>query len=173
VEALAPDPVRPDRLWTAAADRVFASPDRGQSWHPVGQPLPEANTVVRGIAVAEGGTVIVLTTHRGLFRSVDGGRSWGLVESNLPVHLEAGPLVRDPTHPSTFYAGFALMPYSELWGMAIQGGSLLRRVDPLSLAGGAAFLILLAVFGVIAVRWLARARNAGATMPVGSQKALR
>jgi photosystem II stability/assembly factor-like uncharacterized protein len=169
VEALCSDLMGSGRLWAAAADRVFASTDRGLSWHPVGQPLPEANTAIHGIAVAAGGTIIVLTTHRGLFRSVDGGRSWGLMEGNLPVHLEAGPLVQDPTYPSTFYAGFALMPYSELWGIAIQGSSLLRRVDPLSLAGGAAFLILLAVFGVIAVRWLARARNADATTPVRSQ----
>ncbi len=163
VEALTPDLMGPDRLWAAAADRVFASADRGLSWYPVGRPLPEANTAVHGIAVAEGGTIIVLTTHRGLFRSVDGGRSWTLLEGNLPVHLEAGPLVRDPTNPSTLYAGFALMPYSDLWGIAIQGRSPLRRVDPLSLAGGAAFLILLAVVGVIAVRWLGRARNAGTT----------
>jgi photosystem II stability/assembly factor-like uncharacterized protein len=169
VEALSSDPMGPDWLWVAAADQVFASADRGLSWHAVGQPLPEANTSVRGIAVAEGGTVIVLTTHRGLFRSVDGGRSWGLVEGNLPVHLEAGPLVRHPANPSTLYAGFALMPYSELWGMAIEGGSLLRRVDPLSLAGGAAFLVLLAIGAIIAVRWLARARNANATAPVPSQ----
>src|SRR5262249_33592496 len=74
VEALTPAPMGPDRLWAAAADRVFVSADRGLSWHPVGQPLPEANTAVRGIAVAERGTVIVLTTHRGLLRSVDGGR---------------------------------------------------------------------------------------------------
>jgi photosystem II stability/assembly factor-like uncharacterized protein len=169
VEALTHDLIGPDRLWAAAADRVFASADRGLSWHPVGQPLPEANTAVHGIAVAEAGSIIVLTTHRGLLRSVDGGRSWGLVEGNLPVHLEAGPLVRDPTDPSTLYAGFALMPYNELWGIAIAGGSLLRRVDPLSVAGGAAFLMLLGVVGVIAVRWLARARNAGATTPVRPQ----
>jgi hypothetical protein len=159
VEALSQDPTRLDRLWAAGADRVFASDDRGVSWRPVGQPLPEANTSIHGIAVSEAGPVIVLTTHRGLFRSADGGHSWGLLEGNLPVHLEAGPLVQDPTDPSTLYAGFALMPYSELWGMAIGGGSLLHRIDPLSLAGGAAFLASLAVLGVIAVRWLARGRD--------------
>ncbi len=170
VEALAQDPMEPDCLWVAAADRVFESRDGGLSWYAVGVPLPETNTSVRGIATAEGGQIMVLTTHRGLFRSTDGGRSWSLMEGNLPVHLEAGPLVRDPANPSTLYAGFALTPYTELWKVAMEGGTLLSRVDPLSLVGGGAFLILLMVLGILAVRWLARSRSPAAAMPARSRK---
>jgi len=168
VEALAPDPEHPDRLWAAAADRVFVSHNRGGSWYAVGQPLPDANTSIRGIAMARDGMVMVLTTHRGLLRSADGGRSWGLMEDNLPVHLEAGPLVRDPTSPATLYAGFALLPYSELWSMALERRSLLHRITPLSLAGGTAFLLLLTGLGGLAVRRLAHARQPGAGTPARS-----
>jgi hypothetical protein len=163
VEALSQDPIETNRLWVAAADRVFASDNQGENWHSVGQPLPEANTFIHGIAAAEEGKVIVLTTHRGLFRSTDSGHTWVLVEDNLPIHLEAGPLVWDPTDPTTLYVGFSLTPYNELWKIAIEGGSLLNRIDPVSLAGGAAFLILLIGLGITTARWLARSRNATVT----------
>jgi len=159
VEALALAPGAPERLWAAAAARIFESADRGMSWHPVGQPLPEAPTPVYGLAVAEAGTIMVLTTPRGLWRSADGGASWRLMEGNLPVHLEAGPLVRDPTDPATLYAGFSLLPYRELWDLALQGRTLLQRVKPLSLAGGVAFLMALALLGGLAVHRLAQARR--------------
>ena len=159
MEALALAPGEPERLWAAAAARIFESADRGMSWHPVGQPLPEAPTPVYGLAVAEAGTIMVLTTPRGLWRSADGGASWRLMEGNLPVHLEAGPLVRDPTDPATLYAGFSLLPYRELWDLALQGRTLLQRVKPLSLAGGVAFLMALALLGGLAVHRLAQARR--------------
>ena len=74
--------------------------------------------------------------------------------ANLPVHLESRPLVADGSAPGTVYAGFALMPYAELWRTALEGGNLLSRIDPISLAGGLAFLLLLILLGVIGTRWL-------------------
>jgi hypothetical protein len=149
-----------------AVDQVFGSEDHGIHWHPIGQPIANAKTSVHGIAVGDSGRVIVLTTHRGLLRSTDAGHTWVVVEDNLPAHLEAGPLVRDPTNPATLYAGFALLPYTELWQMAREGGMLLRRVEPLNLAGGAAFLLLLAIAGGLVIRWLTRWRYAVPTPPV-------
>ena len=154
VEALASD----GRLWAVASDRVYASDDIGMSWKPVSKDLPESGTATRGIAVADGGRIIVLSTHRGILRSTDNGQTWLLVEGNLPVHLEAGPLVRDPNDASTLYAGFSLSPYTEVWRRASGGANLLNHLDPVSLAGGAAFLVLLIVLGSVGVRWLNRVR---------------
>ncbi len=155
VEALSVDPASADRLWAAATDRVYRSDDGGVNWRAIGRPLPEPGTSVRGIAADASATRLVLTTHRGMFRSSDRGETWGLIEGNLPVHLEARPLVRDPTHADTLYAGYALLPYSEIWRIAVEGGNLLNRVDVISLAGGLAFLLLLGVGGVLFARWLA------------------
>jgi photosystem II stability/assembly factor-like uncharacterized protein len=163
IEAITLDPAVQARLWVASADRVYMSEDAGRRWRPAGGMLPETGTSVRGIAADAAGRTIVLTTHRGMYRSVDGGARWTLLEGNLPVHLEAKPLVRDPGDAQTLYAGYSLMPYAEVWRIALEGGTLLGRVDLLSLAGGLAFLLLLMLVGALAVRRLYRGARAGST----------
>src|SRR5213078_399113 len=139
-------------LWAAGANLIFRSDDHGASWRPVGVPLPEANTAVRGIAAS--GAVVVLATDRGLYRTADGGERWQPLVDNLPAHLEAGPLVCDPVDPATLYAGFALTPYPELWRRAAEGGTTLGRVDPTSLVGGVIFLTLIALGAAATIRRL-------------------
>jgi photosystem II stability/assembly factor-like uncharacterized protein len=167
LETLALDPASPSRLWAAGAGRIYLSEDLGASWRPVGQPLPEPGAAVRGIAADPAITTLVVTTARGMYRSTDGGASWALKEANLPIHLEAGPLVRDPSDASTLYAVYSLMPYAEVWRTALEGSNLLARADPVSLAGGVAFLLLLMIAGGLLVRWLARQRG-GAPLERGS-----
>jgi hypothetical protein len=160
VETVIPDPAVAGRVWAAAADRLHVSDDLGVNWQTVGSVLPEARTVVRGIAADAAATTLVVTTHRGTYRSADGGAHWTLVEGNLPVHLEAGPLARDPADPGTLYAVYSLIPYPEVWRSALDGSNLLARADRMSLAGGLAFLVLLLFSGALLVAWLARRRGA-------------
>jgi len=156
VEAVLVDLHKPGRLWTVAAAKVFMSDDAGSTWSSHGGSLPEAGASVRGIAVSADAQTIVLSTHRGVLRSRDGGQNWIQVESTLPVHLESGLLVTDPHDSSTLYAGFSLSPYGEMWRRAEQGSSLITRLDPISLAGGLAFLFLLALLSILLTRWLLR-----------------
>jgi len=160
VDTVVVDPVSTGRLWAAQGDRVYVSDDSGVTWRAVGQPLPEPGTTVRGIAADPTATRLVVATHRGLYRSDDGGRSWAFQDANLPAHLEAGPLVRDPSDAGIVYAVFSLMPYAEVWRTALEGGNLLARADPVSLAGGLAFVLLVIIGGVLLARWLARLRTA-------------
>ena len=154
VEAFAMDSTHSARLWAAGGDRLFRSDDGGASWKAVGRPLPEPSTSVRGIIAAE--EAVSVTTDRGLYRSVDGGERWAPVIDNLPAHLEAGPLVRDPIDPGTLYAGFALVPYPELWRRAAEREGALARVSLTSLAGGVAILVVLALGALAALRGLGR-----------------
>ena len=132
------------------------SDDAGVKWTAYGGPLPDPGTMVRGLAASNDAKTLVLSTHRGVLRSTDGGQNWTQVESTLPVHLESGLLLRDPRDAATLYAGFSLTPYGEMWRRAEQGGSLLAQLDPLSLAGGLAFLLLMIVVGILFTRWLLR-----------------
>jgi photosystem II stability/assembly factor-like uncharacterized protein len=156
VDTLAADVQKAGRLWTVAAAQVFVSDNAGSTWTAHGRPLPEPGTSVRALAVSEDAKILVLGTHRGILRSSDGGQNWAQVESTLPVHLESGLLLRDPHDVATLYAGFSLSPYGEMWRRAEQGSSLLAQLDPVSLAGGLAFLVMLVVISILATRWLLR-----------------
>jgi len=151
VDALGLDAANSAQLWAARADRLFRSDDGGASWKAVGR-LPEANITVRGITATE--EAVVVTTDRGLYRSIDGGDRWALVIENLPAHLEAGPLVRDPVDPATLYAGFALVPSPELWRRAAEHEGALARVSLTSLVGSVVLLVLVVLGALAALRWL-------------------
>jgi hypothetical protein len=143
----------PARQWATAGDWLFRSDDAGVHWRRVGRPFLEANTKVSAVTASEEG--IVVATDRGLLRSTDGGESWTLLLDNLPAHLEAGMLVRDPADPATLYAGFSLVPYAELWRRAATGEGAFAQVSLTSLAGGVVLFALLAIGAVVALRWLA------------------
>ena len=161
VDNLVADTHVPKRVWAAHAGRIYSSDDLGSSWRTVGRALPDPATTIRGIAANDEATILVVTTNRGLYRSENSGESWVLKEDNLPIHLEAGPLARDPSDASVLYAVYSLMPYSEVWRAAIEGGNLLRRLDPISLAGGVSFILLILIGGTLFARLLARSRLAG------------
>jgi len=164
IDTIATDATRPQRIWAAAGGRIVVSDDLGSSWHSIGRLLPEASARVRGIAASADATTLVISSDRGIYRSEDGGETWAPKEDNLPIHIEAGPLARDPNDMRVIYAVFSLMPHAEVWRMAIEGGNLLARIDPISLAGGLSFCVLVLIGGGLAVRHLSR-RRAGAHSP--------
>ena len=157
IETLASDPESEGRLWTASSNRLHVSDDLGATWRTWGGPIDEGDLTIRGMATARAGSLVVLATHRGLLRSHDGGNTWSQVEGALPVHLEAGPLLRDPHDAQTMYSGFSLVPYAELRRRAEQGANLLTRLDPVSIAGAVAFLLLMLIGGWSAARRLSLA----------------
>jgi photosystem II stability/assembly factor-like uncharacterized protein len=154
VDALALDLSDAARVWAVGAGHLFRSDDSGKHWRSVGRPLPTPNLTVHAIAAT--GTSLVLTTDWGLYRSPDGGERWQLVNDNVPPHLEAGPLVRDPVDPATLYAGFAATPYAELWRRATESHTSLWRVSPQRLGTATILLIVLALDAVFGAQWLWR-----------------
>jgi photosystem II stability/assembly factor-like uncharacterized protein len=165
VDIVAADPQVPRRVWVAGAGRVSFSDDLGASWRAAGRALPEPATKVRGIAANADAKILVVSTNRGLYRSEDGGETWVLKEDNLPIHLEAGPLARDPADANVLYAVYSLMPYSEAWRIAVETGNLSRPFDPIYVAGAMGlFLVVLIGGGLFAFR-LVRTRAAAKPQP--------
>jgi photosystem II stability/assembly factor-like uncharacterized protein len=158
VDTIATDASRPQRIWAAAGGRIAVSDDLGSGWHSVGRSLPEPKARVRGIAASADATTLVISSDRGIYRSDDGGETWLQKEDNLPIHIEAGPLARDPNDAGVIYAVFSLMPYAEVWRMALEGGNLLARIEPISLVGGFSFCILVLIGGGLAALHLSRRR---------------
>ena len=153
LEMLAVDPVA-KCIWAGGAASLFRSDDRGNSWKAVGQPLPVPDTRMRGVIASGDGNTIAVSTHRGLYRSADGGKTWLQAQGSLPVHLEAGALVRDPHEAGTVYVPFSLTPYHEIRRRALEGSNLLSQIDTFSLIGAGAFFILFVVAGGYAVHKL-------------------
>ena len=164
VDTIATDATRPGRIWAAAGGRIAVSDKLGSGWRFVGHPLPEASVKVRGIVASADTRVLLISSDRGVYRSEDGGETWAPKEDNLPIHIEAGPLARDPNDGRIIYAVFSLMPYAEVWRRSVEGGNLLARVDPISLAGGLSLFVLVLIAGGLAARHLSR-RRAGALSP--------
>jgi photosystem II stability/assembly factor-like uncharacterized protein len=160
VDTIATDASRPQRIWAAAGGRIVVSDDLGSGWHSVGRSLPETRARVRGIAASAEATTLVISSDRGIYRSEDGGENWSPKEDNLPIHIEAGPLARDPNDAAVIYAVFSLMPYAEVWRMALEGGNLLARTEPISLVGGVLFCALVLIGGGLAALHLSRRRAA-------------
>jgi len=167
IDAVAADAGEPRRLWAAARGQVFRSDDGGASWTPWGRPIDEPSVAVRGVALSLSAREAVLTTDRGLYRSGDGGQRWEALGDNVPAHLEAWPLVRDPGDPATLYAGFALIPYPELWRLAAERTSSLARVGPMGAAGSLALLLLVGLVAAIALRGLRRYDRGRRARPAG------
>ncbi len=152
VDQVVVDPHVEQRVWAAQAGQIYLSDDLGAVWRTVGSALPEPATTVRGIAANAAATVLLVSSNRGLYRSENGGETWMFKEDNLPIHLEAGPLARDPGDAGLIYAVYSLMPYAEVWRLASEGDNLFRRLDPIDLAGGVAFWLLILLAG----GWLAQ-----------------
>ena len=158
VDMIAADATRPQRIWAAAGGRIVVSDNLGADWHSIGRSLPLTEARVRGIAASADATTLVVSSDRGVYRSEDGGQTWAPKEDNLPIHIEAGPLARDPNDAGVIYAVFSLMPYAEVWRTAVEGGNLLARIDTISLAGGLSFCVLMLIGGVLAALHLSRRR---------------
>jgi photosystem II stability/assembly factor-like uncharacterized protein len=157
VQTLSVDRFKPGRLWAASSNQVHVSDDLGASWRAWGQPIGSGAFTIYGLATAQAGARVVLATHKGLLRSADSGSSWAQVEGSLPLQVEAGLLIADPGDAQTLYAGFSLVPYAELRRRAEQGSNLLSQVDPISMTGAGAFLLLLLIGGGMGARKLAHA----------------
>jgi photosystem II stability/assembly factor-like uncharacterized protein len=165
IQVVALDPSA-DVLWAAGADRVFRSDTAGRVWRAVGQPLPDPATDIRGLAASPDRMRLVLSTHRGVYTTVDGGATWSAVTDNLPGHIEAGPLLRDPVESQTLYVGFALTPYDEQWQRVADGRSGGARLSLPDVLGAVAFLVLLLLGAIVALQWLARRQPPRAAQPV-------
>jgi hypothetical protein len=165
LEMLAAD-ARSRRVWAGGAGRLYRSDDGGGTWVSVGAALPEPDTQLRGVIASPDGGTLCVSTHRGLYRSTDGAKTWQQVSGNLPVHLEAGALVRDPHAAATLYLPFSLTPYHEIRRRALEGSNLLSQVDPFSLAGAAALFILFVIAAAYLVRKLMRL-SSGSTSSTG------
>ena len=169
VDTLGVDLLDEQKLWAAGASRLFRSDDGGKNWQTHGKPLPDPNIFIRGIATMQGGNTIVLTTHRGLMRSADGGATWAKVEGALPLHLEPSPLAQDRSDPNIVYAGFSLRPYNEAWRAAQEAAQKQRDEAARKRYGAIAAIVAVIVIASVAAIFLRKRKLAPSPLPLGGE----
>jgi hypothetical protein len=108
------------RLYAAVASGgVWASTDRGKTWHSIGESLPTQTIGSLVYSTSNGGTLLALsgdnafggTTYAGLgaFWTTDGGAHWNR-SAGLPSGAQGFKITVDPGHQNVVYAatGFGL-----------------------------------------------------------------
>jgi photosystem II stability/assembly factor-like uncharacterized protein len=75
VNGFAVDPTNATVMYVAMRDGLFKSTDAGESWRPVGKGLK--NLAAVAVNPKRPNEVYVSTMEGAIFRSADGGRTWG------------------------------------------------------------------------------------------------
>jgi photosystem II stability/assembly factor-like uncharacterized protein len=123
--ALAVDPRHPTNVYAAIGADVLRTTDAGETWQPIVDGLPFADTRgachclsqggVRVLAVDPGGTGIVYAalTQGGVYKTSNGGNDWVRAVDDMPFQtyaadgglpLQTYAVAVEPTRPATIYA---------------------------------------------------------------------
>ncbi|MDH3223822.1 MAG: glycosyl hydrolase [Gemmatimonadota bacterium] len=133
------DPTNPEVVWVGTGENVsgrhvawgtglYKSLDGGTTWSHVG--LPSSEHIGRILVHPEDGNTVLVAAEgplwssggeRGVFRTEDGGRTWGQV---LQIDDDTGvtDLEFDPSDPGTVYAA-AYQRRRHIWGLMSGGQS--------------------------------------------------
>ncbi|MGZ4392538.1 MAG: WD40/YVTN/BNR-like repeat-containing protein, partial [Gaiellaceae bacterium] len=111
-DALAVDPENPQTLYAAVGATILATTDGGASWQPIANGLPANDVTSLAVDPRRSGTVYagveinlnrvnhVGAVHGAIYKTTDGGQTWGEIFSGFGVDKVAV----DPARPSTIYA---------------------------------------------------------------------
>ena len=101
------DPVAPTTLY-AASGGLYKSLDGGAHWTPLSGPPPPNSLGSLAIDPMTSSTLYASVTNGEIWKSQDGGATWGRIKSGLSEGIFAGRalgLAIDPNNPLTVYAG--------------------------------------------------------------------
>jgi photosystem II stability/assembly factor-like uncharacterized protein len=131
IGAIAVDPSNHQNIWVGTGeawtrnsvsigDGIYRSTDGGESWTHVG--LQESERVARIIVDPRASATVYACVpgklwsdsgERGLYKTVDGGKSWALVLKGSNLSTGCGSVAMDPSNPDVLLAG--------LWDFRRQG----------------------------------------------------
>ncbi|HEX2686729.1 MAG TPA: hypothetical protein VHN14_08925 [Kofleriaceae bacterium] len=131
IGAVAIDPSNSNNVWVGTGeawtrnsvsigDGIYKSTDGGETWHNVG--LPESERIVKILVHPKSSAVVYAcvpgklwsdSNDRGLYKTIDGGKTWSLVLKGSTPSTGCSGVTMDPKNPDTLIAG--------LWDFRRQG----------------------------------------------------
>ena len=131
IGAVALDPSNPRTVWVgtgeswtrnsaSVGDGIYKSVDGGETWTKMG--LPESERISQIVVHPKNGDIVYAcvpgklwsdSTERGLYKTVDGGKTWSLVLKGSNLSTGCSSLAMDPRNPEVLIAG--------LWDFRRQG----------------------------------------------------
>jgi photosystem II stability/assembly factor-like uncharacterized protein len=131
IGALALDPSNPKTVWAgtgeawtrnsvSVGDGIYKSVDGGETWTNMG--LAASERISQILVHPRNGDVVYAcvpgrlwsdSADRGLYKTVDGGKTWGLILKGANLSTGCSSIAMDPRNPEVIYAG--------LWDFRRQG----------------------------------------------------
>ena len=132
IGAVAFDPTDPHTMWVGTGESwtrnsvsigngVYKSTDGGETWTHMG--LPATERISRIVVNPKNGNIVYVcapgalwsdSSDRGLYKTIDGGRSWSLVLKGANLSTGCSSVALDPSNPNHLLAGtwdFRRKPY--------------------------------------------------------------
>lgn len=105
VTAIAINPEHPSILFVATNDSVYKTRDDGATWISVTEGLGHARIVSLAIHPKQTSTVYAGTLGDAVYRSVDGGNRWSIINAGMKEHVTyVNAFVFHPQDPETILA---------------------------------------------------------------------
>jgi uncharacterized protein (TIGR03437 family) len=127
------DPITPTTVYGLSNGPIFKTTNAGETWKPIhatASPNIAGSLVIDPVTPS---TIYASITNTDIVKSTDGGESWVVIKTGLPLRVfspSVMPLAVDPRVPSTLYAGsFAASRFNASPPFDTGAGSISRSTD--------------------------------------------
>src|SRR5690606_33127605 len=93
----------PNNVYYGSGSTIFKSTDRGETFFPLGTPVPGATSIKNIILNDENPAEFLVATTNSIVKTTNSGATWVTKASGLSFSFFGIPMTPDPTHPDTIY----------------------------------------------------------------------